>query len=247
MIGGPDPLASPVHPLSARGLRKAYGSNLVLDGVDLDVRSGEAVALLGANGAGKTTLLRIAATLVRATGGRMLVAGADCAREPEAARRRLGFLGHGSWLYEDLTAYENLRFWATLGGRPASREALRAALAAVELDRWADTRVRPFSAGMKRRLAIARLVVGAPEILLLDEPFTGLDQRGAKWLEEHLQAFKSAGGAVLMSTHSFGRGFGVADRAAILSGGRIAGDVAVAPLGADGVRRLYELALEEGA
>ena len=233
--------------IAARGLRKAFGSNLVLDGIDLDVRRGEAVALLGANGAGKTTLLRVAATLVRPTRGSIRVAGADCAREPETARRQLGFLGHGSWLYEDLTALENLRFWATLGGLPAQASALRAALATVELDRWADERVRPFSAGMKRRLSIARLLIAQPRVLLLDEPFTGLDQRGAKWLEEHLQGFKSAGGALLMSTHSFGRGFGLADRAAILAGGRIAADVAVAPLGAEGVRRLYEVTVEEGA
>ncbi|HMH48908.1 MAG TPA: heme ABC exporter ATP-binding protein CcmA [Candidatus Acidoferrum sp.] len=242
-----DPHAAVDRSISARGLRKAFGPNLVLDGIDLDVRRGEAVALLGANGAGKTTLLRIAATLVRPTRGEIRVGGADCAREPEAARRQLGFLGHGSWLYEDLTALENLKFWATLGGRPASAAALRAALAVVELDRWADERVRPFSAGMKRRLSIARLLIAHPSVLLLDEPFTGLDQRGAKWLEEHLQAFKGAGGAVLMSTHSFGRGFGVADRAAILAGGRIAADVAVAPLGAEGVRRLYEVTVEEGA
>jgi heme ABC exporter ATP-binding subunit CcmA len=241
------PDAPPDVPISTRGLRKAYGRTLVLDAVDLDVHRGEAVALLGANGAGKTTLLRIAATLVRPTRGRVWVAGADCGRDPEAARRQLGFLGHGSWLYEDLTAFENLRFWATLGGLSASASSLRAALAAVELERWSDERVRPFSAGMKRRLSIARLVIARPRVLLLDEPFTGLDQRGAKWLEEHLQAFKSAGGAVLMSTHSFGRGFGVADRAAILAGGRIAADVAVAPLGADGVRRLYELTVEDGA
>ena len=234
-------------PVSARGLRKAFGRQLVLDGIDLDVRRGEAVALLGANGAGKTTLLRIAATLVRPTRGSIRVAGADCARDPEAARRRLGFLGHGSWLYEDLTASENLRFWATLGSVSADATTLHGALAAVELDRWADERVRPFSAGMKRRLSIARLLIAQPTVLLLDEPFTGLDQRGAKWLEEHLQGFKGAGGAVLMSTHSFGRGFGVADRAAILCGGRIAADVAVAPLGVEGVRRLYEVTVEESA
>jgi len=233
--------------LSARGLRKAYGRHLVLDGIDLDVRRGEAVALLGANGAGKTTFLRIAATLVRPTSGRVVVAGADVARDPEAARRGLGFLGHGSWLYEDLTALENLRFWATLGGHEAAVPALRAALGAVELERWTDERVRTFSAGMKRRLAIARLVLARPRVLLLDEPFTGLDRHGSKWLEEHLQSFKSAGGAVVMSTHSFGRGFGVADRAAILAGGRLAADVAVAPLGAEGVRGLYDLAVEEGA
>ena len=233
--------------VTVRGLRKAYAGHLVLDQVDLDIRRGEGVALLGANGAGKTTLLRIAATLVRPTGGRVLIAGADCARDPEAARRQLGFLAHGSWLYEDLTALENLRFWATLGGRPASGTELHGALAAVELDRWAGERVRTFSAGMKRRLSIARLVIARPRVLLLDEPFTGLDQQGAKWLEEHLQAFKSGGGAFLMSTHSFGRGFGVADRAAILAGGRITADTAVAPSGAEGVRRLYELAVEESA
>jgi heme ABC exporter ATP-binding subunit CcmA len=233
--------------LSARGLRKAYGRHLVLGGIDLDVRGGEAVALLGANGAGKTTLLRIAATLVRPTSGRVLVAGADSARDPERARRQLGFLGHGSWLYEDLTALENLRFWATLGTHATATSVLRAALGAVELERWGDERVRAFSSGMKRRLSIARLVVARPRVLLLDEPFTGLDRHGSKWLEEHLQAFKSSGGALIMSTHSFGRGFGVADRAAILAGGRIAADVAVAPLGADGVRRLYDLAVEEGA
>ena len=233
--------------ISARGLRKKFGSNLVLDGIDLDVRRGEAVALLGANGAGKTTLLRVVATLVRPTRGSIRVAGADCAREPEVARRQLGFLGDGSWLYDDLTALENLKFWATLGGLAPQASALRAALATVELERWADERVRPFSAGMKRRLSIARVLLARPSVLLLDEPFTGLDQRGAKWLEEHLQGFKSAGGALLMSTHSFGRGFGVADRAAILCGGRIAADVAVAPLGAEGVRRLYEVTVEEGA
>jgi heme ABC exporter ATP-binding subunit CcmA len=247
MTAGADLDAPLDEPISTRGLRKAYGRHLVLDAIDLDVRRGEAVALLGANGAGKTTLLRIVATLVRPTSGRVFVAGADCAREPEAARRQLGFLGHGSWLYEDLTAFENVRFWATLGGLSASASDLRAALAAVELERWGDERVRSFSAGMKRRLSIARLVIAQPRVLLLDEPFTGLDQRGTKWLEEHLQAFKSAGGALLMSTHSFGRGFGVADRAAILTGGRIAADVAVAPLGADGVRRLYELTVEDGA
>src|SRR5262245_48598977 len=163
-----DTHAEPEASIAARGLRKAFGRHLVLDAVDLDVGRGEAVALLGANGAGKTTLLRIAATLVRPTSGRVTVAGADCVREAEAARRRLGFLGHGSWLYEDLTALENLRFWVTLGSQRVDASALRAALAAVDLERWSDERVRPFSAGMKRRLSLARLVIARPRILLLD-------------------------------------------------------------------------------
>jgi heme exporter protein A len=247
MIADVDLPRPPDGLLSARGLRKSYGRHLVLDGIDLDVRRGEGVALLGANGAGKTTLLRVVATLVRPTGGRVFVAGADVTRDPESARRHLGFLGHGSWLYEDLTALENLRFWATLGGHAAAASALRDALGAVDLDRARDERVRTFSAGMRRRLALARLVLGRPQVLLLDEPFTGLDQQGAKWLEEYLEAFKSKGGGLVMSTHSFGRGFGVADRALILADGQLAADVAVAPLGADGVRRLYDLTVEGGA
>ena len=233
--------------ITVRGLRKAYAGHLVLDKVDLDVRRGEGVALLGANGAGKTTLLRIVATLVRPTSGRVLVAGADCARDPEAARRQLGFLAHGSWLYEDLTALENLKFWTALGGQAATADELRAALAAVDLERLAAERVRTFSLGMRRRLSLARLVLAAPRVLLLDEPYAGLDPRAGKWLDGHLAAVKGAGGAILMTTHSFGRGLGVADRVAILAGGRVAHDAPVAALSADDIRRLYELHAEDAS
>ena len=233
--------------IAARELRKTYGSSSVIDGVSFELGPGQCLALLGPNGAGKTTLLRILATLLRPSAGSLRIDGADALREPERARALIGMVAHGSYVYEDLTARENLRFWETMRGGDTAPGRLAAALAQVELDGVADERVRTFSAGMKRRLGLARVLLGQARLLLLDEPFTGLDQRGAKWLEEHLQAFKSAGGAVLMSTHSFGRGFGVADRAAILAGGRIAADVAVAPLGADGVRRLYELTVEDGA
>ncbi len=229
------------------GLRKAFGGHLVLDDVTLEVRPGEALALLGPNGAGKTTLLRILATLSRPGRGTASVAGANCVGQPEAVRAKVGLLAHGSWVYEDLTALENLRFWTTLAGRAAAGEALRAALAAVELERVAEERVRTFSLGMKRRLTLARFVLVPPRVLLLDEPYAGLDQRGGKWLDAHLGAFKARGGAILMTTHSFGRGLGVADRIALLTGGRIVLDTPSAALTADDVRRLYELHVEEGA
>jgi len=229
------------------GLGKAFGGHLVLDDVSLDVRPGEAVALLGPNGAGKSTLLRILATLLRASRGTARVAGYDCSRQPESVRARVGLLAHGAWVYEDLTALENLKFWATLGGLPNGPEALGGALAAVELDRVADERVRTFSLGMKRRLALARFVLARPPVLLLDEPFAGIDQRAGKWLDEHLGAFKAAGGAILMATHSFGRGLGVADRIAILAGGRVALDTPLGALTQDDVRRLYDLHAEDGA
>ena len=226
-------------------LRKTFGLVRVLDGVSLDVRGGEAVALLGANGAGKTTLLKILATLLRPTRGTATIAGHDVARAPETVRPLLGVVAHGAWVYDDLTARENLRFWSTLGGVHADADDLTAALAGVGLDRVADARVRTFSAGMKRRLSLARVMLGRPRVLLLDEPFAGLDQGAKKWLEERLEGLKAGGAALLMVTHSFGRELGVADRLAVLAGGRIVLDTPRATLGPGDVQRLYVAHTEE--
>jgi heme ABC exporter ATP-binding subunit CcmA len=237
----------PKRVVHLQGIRKAFGANAVLEEVDLSLDAGEGLVLLGANGAGKTTLLRIVATLARPTAGRGRVAGFDLLREAESVRRQVGLLAHGTYVYEDLTAVENLRFWATLGGLPADPAALRQALARVELEAVAGERARTFSLGMKRRLALARTLLGDPRVLLLDEPFAGLDQQGKKWLEEVLQGFKAAGGALLLATHSFGRGLGVADRVAILAGGRVVLDRPRATLDLPELHRLYALATEEVA
>ena len=226
------------------GVRKAFGGTLVLDEIELEVRAGEAVALLGANGAGKTTLLKILATVWRPSRGTVRVAGYDCAHEADGARRHVGLVAHGSHLSEDLTARENLRFWATLAGGPADRERIVDALAAVELDGVGDERVRTFSVGMRRRLTLARFTLVPPRVLLLDEPSAGLDQRGKKWLEASLQSFKAAGGAIVMATHSLGRELSVADRIVILADGRIALDTARGALSGDDVQRLYALHAE---
>ena len=227
------------------GLRKTFGNHRVLDGLDVDVHEGEALAVLGANGSGKTTLLKILATLVRPTRGTARVAGHDCAKEAESVRRYVGLVAHGSYVYEDLTALENLRFWATLAGLRPSAAALAGALATVELDRAADERIRTFSAGMKRRLSLARFVLVRPRVLLLNEPFGGLDQRAKKWLEEHLASFKAGGGAIVMATHSFGRELAVADRIVFLAGGAIALDTPRGALSPDDVQRLYALHAED--
>ena len=233
--------------IQVTGLSKAFGMHRVLDGVDLEVHRCSAVALLGPNGAGKTCLLRILATLSRPSRGSVTVAGHDCVREPERVRRSVGLVAHGSQVYEDLSALENLRFWTTLAGLPWRADDGHRALVAVELDRFETERVRTFSAGMKRRLALARFVLARPVVLLLDEPFAGLDQRAKKWLEEYLEAFKTDGGAILMATHSFGRELGVADRIAILTSGRIALDTPRAALSQDEVQRLYSLHTEEAS
>jgi len=231
--------------IGAFRLHKAYGRTAVLEDVSLDLAAGQCLALLGPNGAGKTTLLRIFATLLRPTSGELAVAGVDALRQPEAARAAIGVVAHGSYVYEDLSAIENLRFWTVMGGGDASRGRLRDALQQVELDAVAGERVRTFSAGMKRRLGLARVLLGRARLLLLDEPFTGLDQQGKKWLSEFLLAFKAGGGALVVATHSFGSGLGVADRVAILAGGRLLLDRPCGDLSWDELRRLYD-SLTEG-
>ncbi|MFI5373976.1 MAG: heme ABC exporter ATP-binding protein CcmA [Candidatus Rokuibacteriota bacterium] len=226
--------------IAARDLRRAYGPTLVLDGVSFTLGEGQCLALLGPNGAGKTTLLRLLATLLRPTSGSLQVSGIDAVREPDRVRPLLGVVAHGSYVYEDLTARENLRFWETMRGGDASPVRLAAALAQVELDAVAEERVRTFSAGMKRRLGLARVLLARARVLLLDEPFTGLDRRGQKWVNEFLLAFKAAGGTAVLATHSLGSGLAVADRIGILGQGRLLLDRPAADLSSDELHRLYE-------
>lgn len=226
--------------ITARGLRKTYGRFVALDDVSFALDAGRCLALLGPNGAGKTTLLRILATLLRPTSGSLTVGAVDALKEAERARTLIGMVGHGSYVYEDLTPRENLRFWEVMRGGDPSTARITAALAQVELDLVADERVRTFSAGMKRRLALARVVLGRARLLLLDEPFTGLDRQGRKWVKEFLLAFKAAGGSAVVATHSFGEGLGIADRVGILAGGRLLMDRPAADLSGDELHRLYE-------
>jgi heme ABC exporter ATP-binding subunit CcmA len=232
--------------IKASALRKVYGATTVLEDISLELGGGRCLALLGPNGAGKTTLLRILATLLRPSGGALAVAGVDALARPEAARALIGMVGHGSYVYEDLTALENLRFWAVMGGGDAGPERLAAALRQVELDGVAHERARTFSAGMKRRLGLARVLLGRARLLLLDEPFTGLDQQGRKWLAEFVHAFKAGGGAVVVATHSFASALAVSDRLAVLHGGRLVADRPAEALSAESLRRLYD-GLVEGA
>lgn len=221
-------------------LRKRYGPAVVLDEISLEVRAGQCLALLGPNGAGKTTLLRILATLLRPSAGTLTVAGVDALREPERARAAIGMVGHRTFVYEDLTALENLQFWTVMGNGDASRARLMKALTQVELEAMAEERVRTFSAGMKRRLGLARVLLGEASVLLLDEPFTELDQRGRKWLSEFLLGFKERGGSVVVATHSFGSGLTVADRIAIVQGGRLILNRVRGDLSWEELRRLYD-------
>lgn len=217
---------APSTPLAARlrGATRRFGAAPVLRGVDLDVARGECVALFGANGAGKSTLLRVLAGLLRADAGSVEVLGRELPGDA-GLRRRIGYLGHDPFLYRDLDARENLAFYARLFGvRDASRA--DALIAAVGLERAAERRVGTYSRGMLQRLGLARALLHEPELLLLDEPLTGLDPEGAALLTRTLLDTCARGATVVMATHDVERALDSAGRAVILSRGRVAWDSA---------------------
>jgi heme exporter protein A len=208
--------------VSATGVRRSLAGTPVLDGVDLEVAPGEVVALLGPNGAGKTTLLRVLALLLRPSAGRLALFGIDATEAPSALRRRVGWVGHESACYPDLTAAENLDFYAALFHLDDRPRRVADALTWSGLHGTGRRPVRAFSRGMSQRLALARAFLHAPDLLLLDEPFTGLDQEGVERLQEKLAALSRAGHAIVLATHDVDRVQPIATIVAILHRGRIA-------------------------
>jgi heme exporter protein A len=209
-------------PIVAEGLRREFGGIPVLAGIDLTVDAGELVVLLGANGAGKTTLLRVLATLLRPSGGTLRLFGEDASRHPPAARRRVGHVGHESACYPDLTGRENLRFYAELHGVPDPESRITELLRWAGLEEAARRAVRVYSRGMVQRLALARALLHGPELLLLDEPFSGLDPSASARLQSLLAELRRSGHAIVLSTHDVERVAAIATRVAILHRGRIA-------------------------
>lgn len=209
----------------------------MLRGLDLDVARGHCLAVFGPNGAGKSTLLRTLAGLLRADSGSIEIFGEPL---PASAslRRRIGYLGHESFLYRDLTARENLAYYAKLFsvGDDARAAAL---LAQVGLARYAERRVATFSRGMLQRLALARAILHEPELLLLDEPLTGLDPDGADLLSRMLAQATERGATVVMASHDMARALAVATRAVVVGRGRIVWDSGSDLPDADALALLY--------
>ena len=205
----------------ANALTKQFGPFRALRGIDLDLRPGEFVTIVGPNGAGKTTLLRILATLSRPTAGHVSVAGHPLPNGANEARRQIGLLSHQPLLYGELTAEENLRFFGRLYGVPHLETRLVEQLDRVELRDRRHDRVRTFSRGLQQRLAIARALLHDPAVLLLDEPFTGLDPHASDRLEELLRTLHTGARTVLMTTHDLDRGWALCHRALVLARGRI--------------------------
>ena len=211
--------------IEVNGLIKRFGLKTVLRGVEFTAQRGEFVALMGPNGAGKTTFLRILASLSRPTEGEVRVAGFRLPQEAAAVRRRLGVVSHQPLLYGDLTAEENLRFYGRLYAIPAGDERIAEMLKLVGLYPRRRDLVRTFSRGMQQRLAIARAVLHDPDVLLMDEPYTGLDQDASAMLDDVLREVAAQGRTVVMTSHDLSRVAMLASRFDVLARGRIVASV----------------------
>ena len=191
-----------------------------LTGVDLTVDAGEVVLIQGPNGAGKTTLLRACAGLVPVVSGQANVLGCDLLTDRRSFRRRVGFFGHATGLYDDLTVTENVRFAVRAGGADSS--AVTPALARLDLGgRLADVTVSRLSAGQRRRTALAALIARRPDLWLLDEPHAGLDAVGRDQLEVVIADARAAGATVLIASHEIERAGAIATRSVVMSGGEL--------------------------
>lgn len=178
-----------------------FGRHWVLKGVDLTVNQGECVVLFGSNGSGKSTLLALLSTRFSIREGDYFLDGINPADNGDAVRDKLVFVGHHTHLYGHLTPVENLLFFTDLRGLTVSDQQLRTAIATVGLERVADKPVQWFSAGMRKRLALARMLLANPVLLLLDEPYSALDAQGVAWLNSMLTDYLHQGGAVIMASH----------------------------------------------
>jgi heme exporter protein A len=207
--------------VETRNLSRRYGRQRALAGVSLTCDGGDAIALVGPNGAGKSTLLTLLSTIARPTSGEILFDGEPAARGGMALRRRLGVLAHDVSLYPELSARENLIFFGRLFGVRNVEARVDAALRLAGLEARGADPVGTFSRGMRQRLAIERALLHDPDVLLFDEPFTGLDEAAAEALIARLTAARDGGCAVIFSSHDFEHAERVATRVAMLDAGRL--------------------------
>lgn len=229
--------------ITVRKLVKRFGPKVVLRGLNFDVEQGEFVALLGPNGAGKTTFLRILASLSRPTLGDVQVAGHRLPADAAVVRQRLGVVSHLPLLYGDLTAEENLQFYGRMYGLQQLEPRITEVLELVGLEKRRRDLVRTFSRGMQQRLAIGRAVLHDPEVILFDEPHTGLDQDASSMLDTVLQEVAARGRTVVMTSHDLARSADLATRFDVLSRGVIVASGQRESIGPDRLLGFYRDAL----
>ncbi|WP_070120489.1 heme ABC exporter ATP-binding protein CcmA [Bacillus marinisedimentorum] len=227
--------------LEVNNMSKMLGDKLILRGLTFSVEQGESVALLGPNGTGKSTAFKCIAGLMKPTDGEVLVDGKTFGKDRIALARKIGYLGHESFLYGKLTPLENLMFYGKLYKMDRLKERAANVLKEVGLHYFRDVPIHSFSRGMTQRLAIARVLLTDPDILLLDEPHTGLDQEAAAFLNEIVAEKRQNGKTIMLVTHDFEHAERICGRFLILNKGKIAGDIK----GAESIYGYYREAVGE--
>jgi heme exporter protein A len=207
--------------IQVTGLSKAYGFYRIFEEMSLTINAGVCFALFGPNGAGKTTLLRILATLQAPSRGQFTIFGQDGVAEKDAVRANILFIAHGSHLYEELSATENLQFSLALRGQTPQPSHVKRALDQTGIGAYGNLKIRQFSAGMKKRLALAKAILAQPKLLLLDEPYNALDDGGVVITNQLIQDTMERGGTVIMTTHDRTKAAQIATEGAILQAGRL--------------------------
>ena len=231
--------------LKAKAISKRIGKKAIIQELDLEIQAGEFLAILGPNGAGKSTLLKILSLLMKPSGGSLEINGLDVVREAEKVRPLLGVLSHQTYLYDALTACENLEFYGRMYGTADLPGRIREVIKEVGLEFSLHDQVGTFSRGMQQRLAIARAILHRPRILLLDEPQTGLDQQALKILYQVIGRLKAEGSTVIMVTHILDHGLEDCDRLLIMRQGRSV-FCGKKPETLTGVREIYNQAVGGG-
>jgi heme exporter protein A len=230
----PRPLAIEVSKLT-----KSFDERLVLKGIDLTVEPGESVVVFGPNGAGKSTLMKILSTIMYPTSGKVLVGGYDIKSHAEKVRQRIGVVGHNTYLYNNLTAYENLDFYRRL--YDVSRERIVEVSQIVGMETRLNDRISNLSRGMQQRFSIARALLAKPAIMLLDEPDTGLDQQAISLLWNAFRTDNGVKRTLLLISHNLERGLEIADRIIIISRGKIVFQVSRQSIDLKGLKEAYHL------
>jgi heme exporter protein A len=221
-----------------------FGHLTALQNIDLTIPEGQAFTLFGPNGAGKSTMLRLIATLGKPSSGDILVHDINVSNNPETVRKNIGLISHQTLLYDDLTAPENLAFYGKMYGLQNLNQRIDEVLRAVGLEHRQNDRVRNFSRGMKQRLAIARSILHKPSILLLDEPFTGLDTSAQSMLSNMIVDLKTEGRTIFLVTHDLGQGLSLADHFGILNRGKLVHKSSTENLNESDLQSLYEKKVE---
>ncbi len=232
--------------IQVKKLVKRFGLKTVLKGMDFSVETGEFVALIGPNGAGKTTFLRILSSLARPSLGIVSVAGYELPKEAAEVRRRLGVVSHQPLLYVDLTATENLTFYGRMYNLPDLSTRIEEVLEMVGLIKRRNDLVRTYSRGMQQRLAIGRAVLHDPDVMLFDEPYTGLDQDASAMLDDVLRTVAARGRTVVMTSHDLARTEDLATRFDVLSRGKVAASATHADFGSGNLLSFYKGVIAEG-